>query len=255
MRQVIVISLIPWLCQTYLHAQEPRLVVRSGHGDPVSCLALSPDGKWLVTGHYEEKGSGIRIWDAATGRLVRQFLQGASVRSVSFSADGNQIITSGDRVSVWEAATGKRLQSGPKELGARNASFSKNGKFVVAVDDDGARVWEPATGKVVGPYGGAVDAAVLSADGKLLVWGDARDVMIVDWAADKVIHKLPHSEKVTSLCLSDDGKWLATGCYDQTVRLWDMADGKKIRAFVGHNKPEEGAGRSAQGDHFGQPAQ
>lgn len=269
MRHVLIAGLaVSLLSVAGLRAQEPTLAVRAGHGEPVACLALSPDGKQLLTGHrdgFVQRGgfgpgiapagpfggrqpgsrnrdadgnhSRFRFWDAATGRPVRGFSAAFGVRSLAYSSDGKMIVAGGMRVDVFDPASGKILHAGPDDLRGV-ASFSKNGKFIAAVHDDGARVWDIANGKVVGPYGGDVTTAILSADGKHLIWGDAGDVMIVDWAADKVIHKLPHAEQVTALCLSPDEKWLVTGCRDLSVRLWDMASGKKVRAFVGHQYPQ-----------------
>ena len=50
---------------------------------------------------------------------------------------------------------------------------------------NGVRVWEPASGKVAGPYGGQVSAAVLTADGQLLIWADATDVIATNAMARK----------------------------------------------------------------------
>ena len=38
----------------------------------------------------------------------------------------------------------------------------------------------------------------------------------------------------TSLCVSPDGRWIATGGKDQTIKLWDVATGKEVRTFTGH---------------------
>jgi WD40 repeat protein len=232
-------------------------MVRQGHGEPVSSLALSPDGKRLITAHYDMHGNGtrLRVWDVDSGRPVREFLEGVLARSVAFSADGKQIVTSSDSVDVWDAATGKRLHAGPRELSggsqfhSNRASFSKDGKYVVTVKNDGARVWEIATGKVVGPYGGQVSAAMLSGDGKHLIWADARDVMIVDWSTDKVIQKFEGQiGSVTCLDVSADDKWLVTGSRDNTVRLWELTTGKKVRAFVGHRENFDEFGRLINGN-------
>jgi WD40 repeat protein len=43
-----------------------------------------------------------------------------------------------------------------------------------------------------------------------------------------------HSNQVNSVAFSPDGKRLASGCWDGTVKLWDAATGQEIHTFRGH---------------------
>ncbi|MFO0969992.1 MAG: hypothetical protein U0793_30945, partial [Gemmataceae bacterium] len=42
-----------------------------------------------------------------------------------------------------------------------------------------------------------------------------------------------HGAEVYSVAFSPDGKMLATGSFDFTVKLWDTASGKEIKTFAG----------------------
>src|SRR6516162_6220127 len=46
-----------------------------------------------------------------------------------------------------------------------------------------------------------------------------------------------HSDQVTSVSLSGDGKLLATASEDLTAILWETATGKKLHTFQGHLWP------------------
>ncbi len=46
---------------------------------------------------------------------------------------------------------------------------------------------------------------------------------------------LRHPAAVSAIAFSPDGKTIASGAWDQTVRLWNVADGKEIRSFTGHH--------------------
>ncbi len=60
-----------------------------GHSDSVQALAISPDGKILVSGSDDKT---IKVWNLATGRL-RRTLTGHTfwVRSVAISPDGETL--------------------------------------------------------------------------------------------------------------------------------------------------------------------
>jgi hypothetical protein len=43
-----------------------------------------------------------------------------------------------------------------------------------------------------------------------------------------------HSDKVTSVVISPDGKAIVSGCADKTVKVWNIHTGKKLRTITGH---------------------
>jgi WD40 repeat protein len=45
-----------------------------------------------------------------------------------------------------------------------------------------------------------------------------------------------HSKEVYSVAISPDGKTLASGSYDTTIKLWNLATGEQIRTLKGHSK-------------------
>ncbi|MBF0320468.1 MAG: caspase family protein [Nitrospirae bacterium] len=64
-------------------------------------------------------------------------------------------------------------------------------------------------------------------------------LMVAGWAygADKaeVFAQLGHSGYVNSVAISPDGKYALSGSMDNTLKLWEIATGKKIRTFTGHS--------------------
>jgi WD40 repeat protein/beta-lactamase regulating signal transducer with metallopeptidase domain len=64
-----------------------------GHGQGVTDVAWSPDGKTLLSGSYDNTA---RLWDVETGRELHVFRGHRNyVWSVNFSADGQRILTAG----------------------------------------------------------------------------------------------------------------------------------------------------------------
>ena len=88
---------------------------------------------------------------------------------------------------------------------------------------------------------GKVNALRFSADGAMLfaAAGDAGIGGIAyQWktADGSLVHKYEgHKDALYALALSPDGQILATGSYDQKIKLWKVADGTEIKTLTGHN--------------------
>ena len=72
-----------------------------GHDDWIRTVAVSPDGKQIISGSDDQT---IRIWDFQ-GNQIGQPFQGHKhgVRAIAFSPDGKQIISGSDdqTLRVW----------------------------------------------------------------------------------------------------------------------------------------------------------
>jgi WD40 repeat protein len=82
---------------------------RPGHDWPVTAMAVSTDGKRVVSVATD----ALYLWDAASGKLLRQWVEGnPNSQACLFSSDGKRLICAGcDRaVVVRDIASGKELQ-------------------------------------------------------------------------------------------------------------------------------------------------
>lgn len=51
----------------------------------------------------------------------------------------------------------------------------------------------------------------------------------------QVVVQLGHSEWITSIAVSPDGRVIASASLDATIKLWDIASGRLLRTLVGHS--------------------
>src|SRR5260370_31342119 len=98
----------PPITGTPLRAGPPRVLVE--HKSPLTCLAWSPDGRWVAAS--TEDGT-ILVTEVATGKEVRSFPVGAAITALAFSPDGKRLALSqpGRPSSIWDIDAGKEQPS------------------------------------------------------------------------------------------------------------------------------------------------
>jgi WD40 repeat protein len=70
----------------YALPKDAGRVPQVGHSEAVQAVAFSPDGRFVLSGSADQT---MKLWDAATGALIRTFGDGAgSISSVAFASDG-----------------------------------------------------------------------------------------------------------------------------------------------------------------------
>lgn len=169
-------------------------------------LIFSPDGQRIAQGTL---GGEIRIWDVATGQLVREIKAHSAyhIYAISYSPNGKWIASCTQRgatVISRDEVTGKFIE--PK------------GEY------QNVRVWDTDSGNLVtkiGDYPGGVWAMQFSRNGKLLAIGVKQQLQI--WNVDgwRLFGALKLSDLPDLVTFSPDSRYIAVGA-GGVATVWEF---------------------------------
>lgn len=198
----------------------------------------SPDGSRIVTATLDAVG----MWEARTGReIFRVDGHGDKFLNVLWSPTGSLIATvSFTRAQIRDSATGKEIAQLGSWRVLRDVEWSPDGsKIAVAIETDGAGIWEAATGKEIvrlKGHTGSVFWAGWSPDGtRIVTTSNDRTARVWD-STGKELAKLEHPNDVVDAAVwRPDGARLVTASWDRIARVWDVSTAKELVRLVGHN--------------------
>jgi WD40 repeat protein len=200
---------------------------------PIFALAFSEETGLVATADAENV---VRLWDAAGDESRICCRTTSPVRALAF-APGGKLLAIGDyqKVRLWEVARDKELNSLPAPAHASTIlAFSADVKMLASGDVKGVvTLWDWITGEVRDPLGTSaegtflneVTALAFSPDGQTLAVAVDRTVRLWEVVTGRLLARLEgHTGKVKCLAYSPDSRRLVSGGYDQTVRLWNLAE-------------------------------
>jgi len=222
---------IPGLMQTY-----------KGHEEAIYAIAISPDGKLLLTGSFDRT---VRLWDLATGKEIKTYGgpngHQNQVLSVAFAPDGQTFASAGsdNSAKIWDVPQRSPLKDTPLPDAVTAVAISADGKLHAAGSKDGTiKLWNPADPKLMFDlkgHAGAVTGLAFTPNNQMLVsTGVDQTMRFWDAVKGQPISTLgAHSAGITGLMLTNNGNTAMTSGTDGLVKFWQLPPAA-ARLIAGH---------------------
>lgn len=239
--------------------------IKAHQGKPVRCLCFNGDGSLFASGGGD---GAVHIWRRNGTGVFSSKQDTSPVRSLYFNSGGGIVIAGRENgtITIWRKSPVNPRDGGLPAVYLRQKNIPHHKKAVMSLDcnmkrkifisggsDGDVNLWglngvrrdsfrsEQAINAVrLGPDGGSAAAAFAS--GEIRHWRIHTETTRLD----QRIEFYAHSEPVTGLDYSPDGRFLVSTGHDFLVKVWQV-NNDFHKALLAHSEPVMGVDTSPGG--------
>lgn len=226
-----------------LHTGRQLNEIRTDHPVGTMTLALGRDGRLVATAEINR--SLVTVQDRDTGALARTIDTGAqSVSWVAFTSEEGLLAVLVSRKKPGQGGGEPRFVAfwdidhgrEVRRVAVDAEVLSPDGRLLAGRSGDRVRIWEVTTGRErqALPHKGIYTIA-FSPDARMLAYGDSSGVALLEIASGKERGRIDAPAAGSwALRFSPDGRWLAEGD-DRAIQVCDVLGGQVVHTFTGHD--------------------
>lgn len=242
MRPLFCTLLILSCCYFVANTQTDEYLLKSykDHKEPVLSVAISPDGKYLVTGSEDKH---LIIYDLLTYEVVSDYSDNYfPTRAIEVTGVNTIFLGSGPDIKLIDMSnkTIALFRGNSTHIWSIDYAPERN-KVVAGSYDYKLKVWNVGSQKIELELEGHKKSTLpvaFSPDEKYLVSGSLdRTVKVWNAKTGEMMRSMErHSENIYDIAFHPTGKYFASASGDKTIRLWDFEKGEVVQSYIGHDK-------------------
>lgn len=221
---------------------------------------LVPSDDKIICGMFSES---VQLFDIPAQKFTTKLRATTHVNAIACYGTNQeyaekQIICGGANIRIYDMNTGKlkttiksRTKTGDNDIKSMNiATNLVSGEPIIisSSNDDVIYMWDLNTGQLVSQLENPkqyLKATLITRNE--LITGTRNDLLaiyqsygeytidIIDIAANKCIRTLEgHTNKITDVRSSNNGRFLISSSWDKTIKIWDTTCWECIRTLTGH---------------------
>jgi WD40 repeat protein len=220
---------------------EKHGLILQGHVDPVYCVAITSDSKYILSGSGDKT---IRVWSLGT-KTQQAVLKGhtGSVRSLVVTSDSKYIVSgSFDKtIRLWnfDSKTQEAVLQGHTDS-VRTVVITSDNKYIISGSwDKTIRVWSlnnKTQEAVLKGHTDWVSSIVITTNNKYFISGSG-DKTVRLWNLENKAQEAVlqvHNHWVNTIALTSDNKYVVSGV-ETTVKVWNFNKKTQEATLKGHN--------------------
>ncbi len=198
-------SLLVQMIEGKVERDGKKKIMPPGKREKLSTSEIALIKNWIDAGAKAPSTNALIAKDVVVPKITPKVMPKRAIYSAAFTSKGNLLALGRmGQVEIFSAENQSLIRTLIGPSGSVNAvAFSPDGKFVFGAG---------------GPTG---------LKGELTEWS------VTDGSMVRTISG--HTDSIYALALSPDGKLLATGSYDQKIKIWNAETGAEVRTLSGHN--------------------
>ena len=203
--------------------------------DVISAVAVGPHSRFVAAGagRYRSEEAFVRVWDLETGEAWSiDSGDGHKIDRLKFNSTGDLWVSSGPSLRRWTIREGHPIII--EEIDLKFSDLEETDIWSIDIDHRQVvlsatnRLWvqnlDSSETRELTTHSPA-DRFRLEADAGIILSADPAGTLRVGPISGEPPHLLfGHRGRINEIALSPDGRWIATGGDDFTIRLWPMPD-------------------------------